>query len=407
MSGAGFILAINLFVAALLAAAFMMIAVYDVRRVSARWLALSYTLGAVYFAIEAAIPLVSDARIPVVLGFATFLGATIVLNAGLAHKYDTPPPWRPMLAFLALAAVAVYFVQDLPRHSLGRMMAYQLPFGAMQFIGAILVASARKRLDSLDYMLAGILVLSGAHFIAKPFMAHALGGWGAYPQAYLNSTYALFSQTMGTVLGLSVALLMLVILARDVLAEAAARSETDALSGLLNRGGFERHAAAALRDAARQGLPVTLVISDLDHFKVINDTYGHASGDRVIEAFSHFIRESKAAHHVAGRIGGEEFAIILPGTHLAAARLFAEGARSAFSALAVQGLPATCRFTASFGVAELVAGEGIDHLMRRADAALYEAKKDGRDCVRLAAGSAVQLPADSNIVSLGGKSLPA
>ena len=140
---------------------------------------------------------------------------------------------------------------------------------------------------------------------------------------------------------------------------------------------------------------MTLVISDLDHFKSINDSYGHASGDRVIEAFSQFIHESKAGHHIAGRIGGEEFAIILPGTHLAAARLFAEGARSAFSALPIEGLPASRRFTASFGVAELVAGEGIDQLMRRADAALYEAKKDGRDCVRIAAGSMVELPADS------------
>ncbi|WP_378946930.1 diguanylate cyclase [Mesorhizobium sp. ANAO-SY3R2] len=403
MSGAGFILAINLFVAGLLASAFMMIAVYDVRRISARWLALAYALGVAYLAIEAVIPLMSNARMAVVLGFATFLGATIVLNVGLAHKYDSMPPWKPMLAFLALATLVVYFVQDLPRHSLGRMMAYQLPFGAMQFAGALLVWSARKRLDRLDYGLMAILSVSGAHFIAKPFMAHALGGWGTDPQAYLGSTYALFSQSLGTVLSISLALLILVVLVRDVLGEATARSETDALSGLLNRGGFERHAAAALRDAVRQGLPVTLVISDLDHFKAINDSYGHASGDRVIEAFSHFIHESKAGHHIAGRIGGEEFAIILPGTHLAAARLFAEGARSAFSALPIQGLPASCRFTASFGVAELVAGEGIDQLLRRADAALYEAKKDGRDCVRLAAGNMAQLPADSNIVSFGGK----
>lgn len=403
MSGAEFILAINLFVAGLLASAFMAIAVHDARRVSASWLALSYALGALYCAIEAIIPLVSHFHVLVVLGFATFLGATIVLNGGLARQYDVRPPWKPMLAFLVLATVAIHFVQDLPHHSLGRMMAYQLPFGAMQFIGAILVVSARKRFDRLDHALVGILVFSGAHFIAKPFVAHALGGNGSDPQAYLGSTYALFSQATGTVLALSVALLILVILARDVLAEATARSEVDALSGLLNRGGFERRAATALRESVRQGLPVTLVISDLDHFKAINDGYGHASGDRVIEAFSRFILESKAGHHVAGRIGGEEFAIMLPGAHLAAARLFAEGARSAFSALPIEGLPASRRFTASFGVAELVAGEGIDQLMRRADAALYEAKKDGRDCVRIAAGSMVDLPADSNVVSFGGK----
>ena len=196
------------------------------------------------------------------------------------------------------------------------------------------------------------------------------------------------SQSLGTVFGLALALLMLAMLVRDVLAEATSKSETDTLSGLLNRGGFERHAQIALRDAVRQGVPVALVIADLDHFKSINDSYGHASGDLVITAFASFLRDAAADHHVAGRIGGEEFAIILPGTNLAAARLFAEGARSAFGALPMDGLPRDHRCTASFGVAELHPGEGFSDLMRRADEALYQAKGAGRDCVRISIGPA-------------------
>ena len=107
------------------------------------------------------------------------------------------------------------------------------------------------------------------------------------------------------------------------------------------------------RKRARLGVPVSLVISDLDHFKAVNDTFGHAAGDTVIVTFAGFLRSAMAEHHVAGRIGGEEFAILLPGTNLVAARLFAEGARSAFAALTVDGMPETKRFTASFGVAEL------------------------------------------------------
>jgi len=108
----------------------------------------------------------------------------------------------------------------------------------------------------------------------------------------------------------------------------------------------------------------------------------------VIETFAGFLREAAAGHHVAGRIGGEEFAIILPGTNLAAARLFAEGARSAFSALPIDGLPVDNRCTASFGVAELHPSEDFAGLMRRADQALYQAKNAGRDCVRVSAGPA-------------------
>jgi len=383
MGSADFILMINLLVAGLLAAAFMTIAVYDIGRVSARWLAFSYLLGMAYFAIEFSIPAFADARLPVVAAFAVFLGATIAFNGGLAHKYGVRPPWPPMLCFLVVASVAVYLVQDLPRHSLTRMMAYQLPYAAMQFAALGIVLSSRQRLARLDHVLALVLGASAVQFASKPFIAGALGGWGANPQAYVQTSYALVSQSLGTVFGLALALLALAVLVRDVLAEATSKSETDALSGLFNRGGFERHADLAMRDAVRRGVPVALVIADLDYFKSINDSYGHACGDRVIETFAGFLREAAAEHHVAGRIGGEEFAIILPGTNIAAARLFAEGARNAFGALPIDGLPADHRCSASFGVAELTADEGFAALLRRADAALYEAKNAGRDCVRV------------------------
>ena len=398
MGSADFILVINLFVAGLLAAAFMTVAVYDAGRVSARWLAFGYVLGMAYFAIEFAVPAFADARLPVVAAFAVFLGATIAFNGGLAHKYGVAPPWAPMLSFLAVATVAVYLVQDLPRHSLTRMMAYQFPYAAMQFAALGIILASRRRLGRLDHVLLAVLAASGAQFVLKPFIADALGGWGANPQSYVQTSYALVSQSIGTVLGLAVALLALAVLVRDALAEATSKSETDALSRLLNRGGFERHAELAMRDAVRQGVPVALVIADLDHFKTINDSYGHARGDRVIEAFARFLREAAAEHHVAGRIGGEEFAIILPGTNLAAARLFAEGARSAFGALPIDGLPVDRRCSASFGVAELALEEDFSDLLRRADEALYQAKGAGRDCVRMSAG-----PAGRQARALSGK----
>jgi len=386
MGSADFILLINLFVAGLLAAAFMTIAFHDTGRPAARWLASGYALGMVYFAAEAGIPLFADARLPVVAAFAVFLGATIAFNGGLAHKYGVTPPWAPMLIFLAVASVAVYLTQDLPRHSLTRMMAYQLPYAVMQFVALGIVLSSRARLGRLDHALIAVLAASGIQFIFKPFMADALGGWGIDPQSYIRTGYALVSQSIGTVIGLALALLMLAILVRDVLAEATSKSETDALSRLFNRRGFERHGERAMRDAVRQGIPVALVLADLDHFKTINDSYGHARGDRVIETFAGLLREAAAEHHVAGRIGGEEFAIILPGTNLAAARLFAEGARSAFGCLPIEGLPGNHRCSASFGVAELAGGEHFSDLMRRADEALYEAKGAGRDRVRVAPG---------------------
>ena len=140
---------------------------------------------------------------------------------------------------------------------------------------------------------------------------------------------------------------------------------------------------AAINSANRLGIPVSLVVSDLDQFKSINDTFGHASGDVVIAAFAAFLKSAIAEHQLAGRVGGEEFAVLLPGTNVVAARLFAEGARSAFSASPIkEGLPEARRVTASFEVAEYMSGESFADFFDRADKALYLAKQSGRDCVQ-------------------------
>lgn len=385
MGGAVFILAINMSVAGLLATAFFLVGLYDRSQSSSRWLAFAYLCGVAYYAVEAAIPFFEDARLPVVFGFAVFLLATVLFNAGVARKYGVRCPWRLMAALFFISVAAVAAVQELPRQSFPRMMAYQAPFATMQAVAVAMILSRRAR-RMIDTGFAFLLAASAVHFLMKPFLAQAVGGWGADPQAYLNSSYALFSQTTGVVFSLAVALTILVILVRDTFLEMAARSETDTLSGLLNRRGFERRADAAMASAVDQGLPVSLVIADIDHFKSVNDSYGHAAGDNVIAAFAAFLGTAASDHHVAGRIGGEEFAIVLPGTNLTAARLFAEGARSALAAIPVEGLPEDRRVTASFGVAELLPGEGFPSLMRRADAALYEAKNNGRDCVRTSGG---------------------
>ncbi|TIP77561.1 MAG: GGDEF domain-containing protein, partial [Mesorhizobium sp.] len=89
--------------------------------------------------------------------------------------------------------------------------AYQLPYAAMQFVGVAIVWSSRQRRDWLDRALMAVLVASALQFVSKPFIAHALGGWGVNPQAYLHSNYALVSQSLGTVFGMTIALLVLVI----------------------------------------------------------------------------------------------------------------------------------------------------------------------------------------------------
>lgn len=390
MSGAGYILAINLVVAGLLAAAFMTVAVYDRARVAASWLAFAYVIGMAYFAAEASIPLFANAKPVVIIAFSLFLAATAIFNVGVARRYEVAPPWLLLAAVSVVSVVAVTVTQDLPRHSFARMITYQAPYAAMQAIAIGIVLSGRA-LKTIDRVFIALLSLSALQFLSKPFIAYAVGGAGRNPQAYITSDYAMISQTLGALFGIAIALTMLVILARDVLLDFATKSETDTLSGLLNRRGFQRRIESLMAQSAAEDVPVSVVIADLDHFKSVNDRFGHACGDRVIEAFAAFLSEAAAGRYAAGRIGGEEFAVLLPGTKLAAARLFAEGARAAFSSLPIPGLPSGQRFTASFGVAERAPGEDVSDFMNRADEALYLAKRSGRDCVRVAGSEIVPL----------------
>lgn len=126
---------------------------------------------------------------------------------------------------------------------------------------------------------------------------------------------------------------------------------------------------------------VSLCLIDLDMFKQINDQYGHQVGDNVLERVAETITRALRRVDFAGRFGGEEFLIVLPGTPLEGAAAMAERLRTAFPALRIDGMPEDHAVTASFGVTEHVGGEPLHSALRRADDALYEAKHRGRDQV--------------------------
>lgn len=382
MSGAAVILVINLLVAGLFCATFTLIALHNRRYVSARWFALTYATGMVYAVIEFLIPTLAAPALMSFLGHAAFLVTLALLNIGIARRYSVELPATVMAIAFAASILAGAAVQDMSRESLLRMFLYQAPYFLMQIIGMFIVLKATGR-RLIDNVLAGFLLVSALHFLSKPVLAVLAGGPGASPRDYLGTTYAMISQSMGTVLVVAMALLLLVMLALDIVRDIVTRSETDVLSGLFNRRGFEQRLEEIVGNNDDYGLPVTLVICDLDHFKKVNDSWGHAIGDRLIALFATTLRDAASPHHILARIGGEEFAAILPGSNLSAGRLFAENVRVAFSALAVEGLPPGTRFTASFGIAEMSRGEMHADLAARADAALYEAKRAGRDCVKV------------------------
>lgn len=263
-----------------------------------------------------------------------------------------------------------------------RILAMNFAFGAISLLVAAELRVVRGN-GPTEMILFLLSLISGLNFFVRTLIiVIAHGPFTTYDGFYASSywTTALLSHAL---LSLLIALCLFCAAALDVMNALKTETHTDPLSGLLNRRGFEERAALVLQDCAASRLPVALVLADLDHFKALNDLHGHAAGDRVIADFAAKLRSAAGARGVAGRIGGEEFAVLLPLSDLAAARLFAEAVRMLYSAGSVDGLPLGTRVTASFGVAARTNQEGLEPLMRCADEALYKAKRNGRDSVRL------------------------
>ena len=166
--------------------------------------------------------------------------------------------------------------------------------------------------------------------------------------------------------------------ANERLAEA---SRTDPLTGLPNRRGFLREAAGALHRRNRSLRPLSVVLGDVDHFKRINDTRGHAAGDEVLRGVAETLRVALRGQDVVARWGGEEFILLLPDTGAAGAVRAAENLRAAVAAMRVAPDGEAVEVTISFGCAEHRNERNLESTIAAADAALYRAKGEGRNRV--------------------------
>ena len=156
------------------------------------------------------------------------------------------------------------------------------------------------------------------------------------------------------------------------------QASVDPLTLALNRLSFDDRANVELQRSGRHGYRLALVMADLDHFKAINDSYGHTAGDHVLTVFGEITRSCLRTMDLFGRWGGEEFLILLPDTGPAGAKRVCERIRSTLEA---HDFPGGCKVTASLGVAARRAGENFSSLLDRADAAMYQAKQNGRNRV--------------------------
>ena len=409
MNGAAFFLVVNFVVALSFSVVFVVVAMRSHSRTAAIWLGVGFGVASLSAICELLVAYAGPTRFWALCAFATVLCGMAMLTIGIAQMYGRSIPLPIASLYVFASVMLAYLIYELPRGTPMQALLYQGPFALVVLVGAMTVMLARQR-TTLDLFLGILLTITSAHFVGKAGLAVWVGS-GATAKDYVHTNYALISQSLTAVLIVTVGLTLLAKLVLEILAVHRTESEVDSLSGLAcwfprgtepnrlssawkptlaNRRGFERQIHEALRQYRRG--QHAIIITDLDHFKRINDTYGHHTGDQVIRIFAEALRSKAPQGSVVGRLGGEEFAVFLPQTSVQEARRLAQTFRLA--TMSLQGLPPALHVTASFGVAAVSSADDLDTAYRQADAALYRAKGAGRNRVEMVAsvGQSVAAP---------------
>ena len=312
------------------------------------------------------------------------LGAGCVWAGSRSLRRDRPPLPRWLLAF-APVVVGVMSVLGDPADDVWSggefflaAMWVQLGLAGVELRGLLRSANANADPDAYAYRRTVWALLLACCTVA----AFYLGRWVAFlavgPEEPLFATF--FGEqvtTLATTVLLATVSFSMSTLSeeqqKEALRDTAAR---DGLTGLLNRTAFFQLAEAARHSDAVDGAAGSLVMADLDHFKQLNDQYGHQAGDRALVAFADCCRSAVRSTDLVARYGGEEFVILLPGADATRAD---EVARAISTGLARRSQPDLPMPTVSLGVAGLDPTRSLEETVKRADLALYRAKTTGRD----------------------------
>lgn len=338
---------------------------------SASYVVRSLCFGIFYFAFALENPIIRfSANIFLML-------AILLLSVGLSRRRNQRPRYVPLAIIAVLSLAFLFYKQFVDANLLSRVIVLNFGLATVGFLMLSDVARSGKR-TPVEQVLFGLTLVSCVGFLLRPLFLIASGPDG---QRFEGSYWLVVSISDALICAMT-AVGIFAVIASDVMDGIKSDAEIDPLSGLLNRRGFEPRAVNALRRPTR-GMSAAIILSDLDHFKSINDQFGHGCGDRIIKGFAEVLKQQASGDAIMARLGGEEFAILLPPGNGFKAQRLAEEARAAFKEIAPSIVSGAATPTASFGIALSRAHDNIETLMERADRALYQAKGDGRDCVRV------------------------
>jgi diguanylate cyclase (GGDEF)-like protein len=299
----------------------------------------------------------------------------VLVVQGMAMDFNLRIPDRQIfaLAGLGLSAGLVQTIFQ-PPGEIWHLSAIAVSHGLMLLLVARAAFTRPNTQPVVRVVGAATLAFAADYLVFQPFIAMRISRMSGQAVLQQVDVYTSVTNTVFVVFAFATGAVLFFNTMNRLVAAYRRASLTDPLTGLLNRRGF----FSSVPEQMRQ--PACIIMADIDHFKQINDRFGHDAGDAVIVAVAALLKTGDLATNVYGRLGGEEFGIFLPNTPLAAGHAHANALRMAIENIAHEELPPQLRVTASFGVCAITDGETNDGL-RRADAALYLAKNSGRNRV--------------------------
>ncbi len=342
-----------------------------------RWWGTAYLLGAVSVALSTLASNMLGAMLSLALNAVGFAACGMVWNA--ARVFHGRKPNLPGLLLGAMVWVAAVTMLK-PEASAIRFMIGAAIVAVYATLTAAQLWSERRKTLQRRWPAIVVPVLHGI-VLMLPIL---LGGLlRPHDDAFASSIWVtVFSIELVLYAVATVFVIFMLVSERVVTAHKTAAS-TDPLTGMFNRRGFAEATSRVIEREANAGRPVTVLIFDLDHFKSINDRFGHSAGDEILKLFATVVLSTLRITDLSGRVGGEEFAALLP-CPLDEGVIAAERVREAFadSGIVVEDGPVDT--TVSIGVAGGPAGTELEVLLAAADSALYQAKRNGRNRVETA-----------------------
>ena len=249
------------------------------------------------------------------------------------------------------------------------------------FLSAAMIIRHRAETRMAEWASAITMILFGIVQLPSAIYVYRLGPDTDVVMSQMFSHPSVYLIPAGFV---GMAMFVIFMLASDLYEDMKEIAVRDQLTGLLNRRGFGEQSVVAYASARRTRQPVSVIASDIDHFKSVNDEFGHNIGDKALVHFARLLTDERRVEDIVARIGGEEFLLVLPGTDIIEARSIADElcSRLAASTLHIDGCNVV--MTASFGVASISAKDtSLSDVIIKADRALYRSKRAGRNRVDL------------------------